>query len=168
MGNLLTTSMGLAQFYADLYGGKLLAAASIKEMTTFHKLTIGTEPPAGTPYGLGQMVVTIPVDAFQKGDPRTLLFVGHGGEDWGSGFPSANWVPGLNLSLAIGINNGESPVGMNTSLTWAQNAHLVGAAYCLAGDILYRYRGQPGIKCFQHGSFDHAALANVNIPRAHK
>ena len=49
MGNILTTSMGLAQFYADLYHDrKLLSEASIKEMTTFQKLTIGTEPPAGT------------------------------------------------------------------------------------------------------------------------
>ena len=72
---------------------------------------------------------------------------GHGGEDWGSGFPSANWMPYLNVSLIIGLNNGESPIGMNSSLSWQQNAVLTAACYCLTADVLYRFRGQPGIGC---------------------
>ena len=110
MGNILTTAAGLAKFYADLWAGKLISEASLKQMFTFKPLTKGTVPPPGTPYGLGQMVFQFSMDS-----THTLTFIGHGGEDWGSGFPSAAWVHELNISLTIGINNGESQTGMPRS-----------------------------------------------------
>ena len=132
-------------------------------MFSFKPLPVGSVPPAGTPYGLGQMLSTIPLSAFgNASDKRVVNLVGHGGEDWGSGFPSANWAVELNVSLVIGINNGESPVGMNTSLTVAQNAILVSAAYCVTLDALFRFRGQAGVGCHaSDGSFKDFGAAGV-------
>ena len=116
------------------------------------------------------MSVTLPVGSFQKGENRTLLYVGHAGEDWGSVFPSAAWMPQFNLSLVIGINNGAAAMGMNTSLTYMQNQQLPIAAYCLTGDLIYRFRGQPGISCIpsEGGQISHDRLSKVKIPRARK
>ena len=42
----------------------------------------GYVPPAGTPYGLGQMLSTIPLSAFgNASDKRVVNLVGHGGEE---------------------------------------------------------------------------------------
>ena len=143
------TPTGLAQFYADLWAGKLLSPASLKQMFTFQPLTIGSVPPAGTPYGLGQMIMVAPLPSDKV---KHLTMVGHGGEDWGSGFPAATWVYELNISLAIGINNGESPIGMNTSMTWTQNGNLVTSAFCRTATALYKFRGQtPAFHCGADG-----------------
>jgi len=142
MGNILTSTAALARFYADLHApGKLISASSLKMMLTGQPLTIGGDPPKGTPYGLGQMRF----DLHFGGGNVTLW--GHGGEDWGSGFPSANWVVELNMSMIIGINMGEKATGMNTSLTRAQNSKLIPAAFCRILNALSVYRGKPSVDC---------------------
>ena len=56
---------------------------------------------------------------------------GHGGLDWGSGFPMSGHVPALNISFAVGANSGEGfPPGLNTSLLRSQNRAAYGAAMC--------------------------------------
>jgi hypothetical protein len=140
---VLTTAAGVARFYSDLYSGKLLSATSLRQMTTFHQLSVGVVPPAGTYYGLGQMYYP----AWTLGITSNVSLIGHPGEDWGSGFQGAHWVPELNLSLAVGFNMGESPSGMNTSLTWQQNALFFPAALCRILDALSQFRGRGGIDC---------------------
>lgn len=143
MGNVLTSARGLAQFYADLHTNKLISRASLAQMLTFQPLTVGTVPPAGTYYGLGQMIT----EPWTLGINRSLTLVGHPGMDWGSGFQSAHWVHELNMSFAIGFNMGESPSGMNSSLTFTQNAQFVAASTCRLLDVLLTFRGQIGLNC---------------------
>ena len=152
MGNILTSTAGFAQFYADLHAtpSKLLSEASLKQMLTFQPLSIGENPPAGTPYGLGAMKLSFDLSADKS--RGNLTYVGHGGEDWGSGFPLANWVVELNASLIIAFNNGAVPMGMNTSLTRQQNALLTFAASCRGVDALYVFRGHPGLDCSHYGA----------------
>ena len=68
--------------------------------------------------------------------------IGHGGEDWGSGFPGADWIPELNLSLIVGLNMGEKGMGMNTSLTRSDNGKLIQATFCRMFDALLAFRGK--------------------------
>ena len=56
---------------------------------------------------------------------------GHGGLDWGSGFPMAGWVPALNFSFTLGSTTGEGfPSGMNTTMPRAVNDDAYGTAFC--------------------------------------
>ena len=133
MGNILTTPAGLARFYHDLWTFKLIPKQQLHEMMQFQTLTSGFAQ--GTRYGLGQM--------------RFGPFVGHPGEDWGSGFPIAFWTHGLNMSIVVGVNNGESPTGMNTSMTWQDNQGLSGDVGCLVLRSIFKFRGWnvSGVTC---------------------
>jgi CubicO group peptidase (beta-lactamase class C family) len=147
MGNGLITAGALAQFYVDLQGspGKLLSAESLSQMNDWKPLTVGGDPPVGTPYGLGQMLDTIPY-----GDPPgnlTFHVIGHAGEDWGSGFAQAGWVAELQLGIAIGFNMGEKHTGMNTSITVAENDQLENAVLCRVIVAAALFRGHPPTDC---------------------
>ena len=67
--------------------------------------------------------------------PTTCFFStpgwGHGGLDWGSGFPVSGWMPDLSLSFALGSNTGEGfPPGANTTFKNSKNNAAYSVALC--------------------------------------
>ena len=53
MGNIAATASDISNFYGALYSGKIVKNETLTAMLNFSKLTMGTDPPPGTPYGLG-------------------------------------------------------------------------------------------------------------------
>ena len=58
--------------------------------------------------------------------------IGHAGLDYGSGMILVGRMLELNVSYALALNTGESPMGMNTSLGVQENANFLQSAYCEA------------------------------------
>ena len=148
MGNIAATAPMISEFYAALANDRVVARSSLRQMLKFRKMG-GTLPGAmeGTPYGMGlfKLMVRFKLDvtdcgalplcscssAFGAGCIFAPATWGHGGLDWGSGFPMAGWIAGLNASFALGGTNGEGfPRGRNSSLTQEQNNAAYGTVWC--------------------------------------
>jgi len=107
MGNIAAPPLDLATFYHKLLITKeIVSEASVKQMTEFKPMTTGWFP--GMPYGLGLMITGYP--SVHGGYEA---FVGHGGEDWGSGASVAGVHSQLGYGIAVTTN---SNYGMNCSL----------------------------------------------------
>jgi hypothetical protein len=177
MGNIAATASDISNFYGALYSGKIVKNETLTAMLNFSKLTMGTDPPPGTPYGLGlfEEDITMQFDPsvttcgslayceceggtmeeaeyvtsaaarltadIRRGSrgnharPKGCYFRatgwGHGGLDWGSGFPSSGFVSGLNVGYALGGNTGEgAPLGMNVSKSIPENKQGFGLIRC--------------------------------------
>jgi CubicO group peptidase (beta-lactamase class C family) len=133
MGNLATTPTDLTRFYHALLVRKtLLRHDALEAMLTFHPMTGGGWRPADTTgYGLGIMYDLMrfavrggacrpPICDCASGTcSANLTFIGHAGQDWGSGVWVGRMLE-LNASVAIAFNSGQG--GLNASLTRYENA----------------------------------------------
>ena len=164
MGNIATSPAGVTKFYHALFGGEgqILKPETVPLMMEWKPLTTGFSP--GTQYGFGLMLgqLTVPID-LPKRQCGTLPFckcsifgcafqtytVGHAGLDYGSGMALIGYMMGLNVSYAVASNTGESPMGMNSSMTESQNGNFLGSVYCplLDGIVQKQLPGYPQFKC---------------------
>ena len=147
MGNVACTAGALAKFYANLAHGRLVAPESLAAMHDWRNMSgplPGSAGGAAAQYGLGQFELMVRFSINATDCPDGLPFCscgpgsnpvkgqrqcwfnppawGHGGLDWGSGFPLNGHVPALGLSFALGSNVGEGfPLGMNATLSFEDN-----------------------------------------------
>lgn len=76
---------------------------------------------------------------------------GHGGLDWGSGFPVSGWMPDLNVSFALGCNTGEGfPPGANTTMKVSDNNGAYDVAMCRMVQAVVQ-QVYPGYPLFRTG-----------------
>jgi CubicO group peptidase (beta-lactamase class C family) len=137
MGNIATTPIDLTRFYHALLAHKtLLRHDALEAMLTFHSMAGGGwTPGVDAGYGLGMMYnpMRLVVPSGTCGPPvcncsrwqcvANLSFIGHPGEDWGSGVWVGRLVE-LNASVAVASTSGHG--GLNASLTQHQNAAMHG------------------------------------------
>jgi len=156
MGNIAITASDMSKYWAALATGRIVNLTSLAQIIDM-KLIAGGLPGGlivngSTQYGLGTFSLLLRFAVgnhsakcgfysnfckceSQTDDTIECFFEtdawGHGGLDWGSGFPMSGWVPGLNLSFSLGSNVGEGfPSGMNTSITRNMNRNAYGVALC--------------------------------------
>eukprot|EP00041_Stephanoeca_diplocostata_P007460 m.105981 g.105981 ORF g.105981 m.105981 type:complete len:614 (+) comp16888_c0_seq1:169-2010(+) len=131
MGNIAVAPKDVVRFYQYIGTGKMLSPSSMQQLLHFLPLTVGYEPAAGTPYGLGVLDAPLryPVPNTSSCHPPTCVCdargcftnysgYGHPGLDWGSAIPKAGYVPSLKLSYALAFN---SFMGHNTSMGTNEN-----------------------------------------------
>lgn len=163
MGNIATTPQDMVHFYHALFvRGTLLSPTWLKQMTQWQKLTTGFAP--GSSYGLGLFAgeLVLPLKGVYRcnGLPacKCALFrgcalhahtVGHPGLDYGSGMPLMAFVTELNISYAVAVNAGESPMGMNSSLSLFENFRVLDQLYCRFIDIIVHAQlpSYPPLEC---------------------
>lgn len=172
MGNVACTAGDLARFYANLANGRLVAPGSLAAMHDWRNMSgplPGSAGGAAARYGLGQFELMVRLSINATDCPDDLPYCrcgpgsypvkgqrqcwfnppawGHGGLDWGSGFPLNGYVPALGLSFALGSNVGEGfPLGMNSSLSYEDNRQAYPKAFCALMQTAVRYRlGRPGL-----------------------
>lgn len=166
MGNVATTPTDVVRVFHALFSGALISASSLRQMLSFEKFTTGFEP--GAAYGLGLFAfpVQIPVEGrscagYEAAGCKCRLFrgchfeadlVGHPGLDYGSGFPIAFFVTGINATIALASNTGESCMGMNTTLGVLENMQLSNNAYCpmIHAATQLAAPGFPSFKCYPY------------------
>lgn len=143
MGNIAVAPQDVVRFYLALADGKLVSPGSLAQMLDFVPLTMGTDPAAGTPYGLGLLSIGLNQPVENSGaDCSYPNFIpyngkcytnitgwGHPGLDWASGMPRVAYVPSLKMSYAFAFN---SYMGMNSTLGTLENkgTHMYSEIAC--------------------------------------
>ena len=126
-GNVAATTRALADFWKQLFDGKVLPTTDLETMAAFLPLTQGWG--AGLEYGAGLMAQAWPT---VNGSYATGLAVwGHGGEDYGSETTLNGYVPFLNASVVLAKTSYD---GTNCSLSLAENRFAKDFAACFAYD----------------------------------
>ena len=166
-GNLAAAAADVARVvHATFSKGaatRLLSDASLAQMLTFQPLTVGWS--TGLPYGMGTMHVQI--FASDTIPSELLTFVGHAGQDYGSGAAlhyynaaldvsvvmATSSAPGLNCSLADVTQNGQGP-SVAACLAW--EAVLVSYGKAKTGELSCDHR--------RHRLADDAAAADAPAP----
>lgn len=156
----------MTKLYHSVFTGKVLSPDSLRQMMDFKPFTAGGFA-VGTPYGLGLMAnpIRVPLattsrsacEGFEHvckchaifGCFFEATYVGHAGLDYGSGFPTIGILTELNVSVAIGYNTGESPMGMNFTLGRLENRGLTQAIQCPFFDTVVHHAlpGLPAFRC---------------------
>eukprot|EP00750_Incisomonas_marina_P024027 INCI5078.11.p1 GENE.INCI5078.11~~INCI5078.11.p1 ORF type:complete len:491 (-),score=55.96 INCI5078.11:2447-3919(-) len=114
MGNLAATPQALAGALYNIFGTKpiapILSSESIAQMMSFSPLTVGWS--VGLEYGLGLMNNTMwPSPGLPVGFD---VFLGHAGQDYGSGAPLHHYHPASDIAIAVALS---SETGQNCSLS---------------------------------------------------
>ena len=128
-GNLAAAPHDVARVVHAAFGTaepRLLTSSSLEQMFDFEPLTTGWS--TGLMYGLGLM--SGPAFPFEAPgiDPELVTFVGHAGQDYGSGAPLHHYNAALDVSVVLATS---SDPGINCSLTDIQtNTEAARVASC--------------------------------------
>jgi len=135
MGNLATTAGVLADFFYELFDGKIINQTSVKQMRHFDRFSEGAWA-AGLAYGLG-------LEKNWEGD-EDWEWEGHGGEDYGSAAEMCGHNFKHNFSLCVVANSitGMSCSGPKT-LAASTNSRS-DTAVAIYAEVLGWLNGTPG------------------------